>query len=311
MPRKIANIHCTYKGHYNIMPKFEYTTLFHCHEIGEGGQEHTHMGIVAKEKQTKEWFVKELQKEILPNHACNIRIDVHPRWETMLGYHCGLGDKPACGDSLTVIKPEGFDVSKYIRARVMHKCTGINGHKTRNDVIMTKSVPDLVADGDINIEKAINIQRNKEEIEQQIHYAKKVELTDGQPIANSLGRQLAFEPIAKLRHFFLRGSPNTGKSTTLNLMESLYRTGRPGEKGWWHVAPGMQLLLLDGVKPGMFDWHTIERICDGTYYFNRKGRSEVRPTNPFVVVIGSNHSHTDLWPEDDQYFQVRFQVIDL
>lgn len=49
----------------------------------------------------------------------------------MLGYHLGFGDKPRCTNFI-VVKPDDFDINKYILNRVAHKPNGMEGHKLRN-----------------------------------------------------------------------------------------------------------------------------------------------------------------------------------
>lgn len=61
-------------------------------------------------------------------------------------------------------------------------------------------------------------------------------------------------------------------------------------------------------------------MCDGTYYFNRKGRKPVRPTKPYTLVICSNKAPTELYGERQEgnktyasrmpLFNARFRTID-
>lgn len=79
-----------------IVPK-ENKLLFHCFEIApENGTYHTHVGVNVQDKITKSNLIKYIVDNNPNLSEKEVDVKSHPRWESILGYHIGLGEKECC-----------------------------------------------------------------------------------------------------------------------------------------------------------------------------------------------------------------------
>lgn len=87
----------------------------------EHEQEHTHYGLSLYDKFLSKNMVLKHFKKLFPE--TEPQVDIHREFNTILGYHYGMGDKPKC-QTLHIDYPANFNIEKYFSNIKSHKSNG-------------------------------------------------------------------------------------------------------------------------------------------------------------------------------------------
>lgn len=302
--RKCINWHLTYKGHYMLSLPYECSILAYCYE--EEQQKHTHVVMQTVVPTTKAKIIKEASDYL--EEECELQVDSHKNIQTALGYHLGMGDKHRCTD-LAVVIPSDFNPDDWIKAKIMHKPRGIFQNATRNKIILDYNNKDLIDQGLIPIEKLITVVNNKNEYARQT-VDEREELPD--PIPNPWGLYLPNDRDNKRCHYWIWSSgPNWGKSTLAGQLVHEYRGElKNGGFDWWNIREDCDFICLDEYRSGL-KYNDLNSICDGNYDFRIFLRGYIRLKVKPIVIVFSNFSIEDSYPNMKELLYARFNEFKL
>lgn len=113
---------------------------------------------------------------------------------------------------------------------------------------------------------------------------------------------------AKQRHYWIFSrKPNLGK--TYHFAQPLCREYRAviatGDLTYWNVSVNTQCLILDDYNRAKLRYDDLNTLCDGSYGFRRSHRGVVQ-LDKFVVIVLSNQSIKDLYPNMFELLYARF-----
>jgi len=210
-----------------------------------------------------------------------------------LGYHTGFGSKPACRGLEIHIAPTGWTLEEYIRRRA----TG--GDKaglraTRNKLLLSSQVHDLVETGAIGLERLPGLLRARDAYQLHLDAVQKAGRihADGRSVEWTHHQiVLKFDMAEKRRHYFIHSpNPNTGKSTFLKMLQCTFRGMPLDPRAMYHQAPtGVDLICIDAAVPGNPTFSLVEGLSDGTAALRVFNVGNIRPDNPIIMIIMSNH----------------------
>lgn len=306
--RKCVNWHITYKGWY-LLPVPDADKLFYCHETGtEHGTIHTHIGWRARVAICKRDLLLYLRDYL--EVECEPDCQPHSNWRTIVGYHYGGGDKPACPDPVWIVG-DGNPLDIHFPGR--HK-------RAAKNLILLKSNPREAVEGGL-----IDLTRIKHLHEAQLlfrAFKPKTRLEPGQFFGTPWNQDLKWAE-GKLRHYWIFSSgSNAGKSTFCKSLLDQYACARSNTTfRWWTCDPEFQFVILDAFRPVItegpltrwtFPWGDMEQLCDGNYAFDIKCHPILLPDHHYVVIIASNLSPLEAYGEEViPYVKTRFIVYEL
>lgn len=308
--RPNKNYHITVHDHHAIDLPGKHTFFGYCFE--EAAQPHTHILVQFDEPISKAELLRDIMEHNNLAHPPDIKS--HRNFGSILGYHTGFGGKEPC-QHLVVITPSEWNPEEYRKARLAKRCYSLSEQRMKTDILVREPLPALVREGFLPPERYSNLKKNIEELKADELQATLGTIRPGDPLPTPWDLGLVYPPDdAKRRHFwFWSTEPNTGKTTFARSLESRYKTGR-GEHPWqwWHTSEGDQFIILDRYSPTTaMAWTSLEALCDGDYYFNRKCTTMQRHRRPYSVVILSNFSPEACHEGKEKYLYVRFQVINV
>lgn len=79
---------------------------------------------------------------------------------------------------------------------------------------------------------------------------------------------------------------------------------------YWNAKGTEELVLLDEYNTALFKYSQLNSICDGTYGYRVFQGGVLSLPNPLVIVC-SNHSIVDLYPNMHDLLYARFNEIEL
>lgn len=325
--------HLTIKGHHDInyrelepmIGKIKH--LFYCKEKGEeNGTEHTHVGL----QMDPDHCV--FQATVITIFCRLLKIDrrnevdatKHNNFNTVVGYHYGIGGKEACDPKPIWAKPipprEVEDM--VLKARRAAKKLRADGSLMSEDEIraitnaelMQGDIADLVKSGRISFYKLQQIVRGKEIMDDESYV----------PV-NSDAKPWWF--TGKLRHIYIFGSTNMGKSTFLRaLVEQMkIKIYKWGSKESFQNYRGEEYIVMEEFRkdkaPGTpyftLTAADLNAMADGDYVgpkkFSKNG-FKIHP-NVKIIILAQNHPFLSLclnnFGEKDNFdaFMSRFLVI--
>lgn len=297
--RKVRNFHITYNGHYMLDIPFKCDWLGYCYE--KEAVEHTHLVLRVIEPISKVNIIRELKLHL--EIPCELDVEVHYNIETALGYHIGMGNKPRCTlhGGITMIFPEMLDIDDYIKKKVMHKPTGINQHRERNQILLSTPTNILVDTGMIPLEKIIAIDNAKAAYEWN-QPDERAELPD--PIPNPWGLYLSNDRDNKQCHYWIWSrESNRGKSTVARQLVREYRgILKAGKYNWWAIRKDCDFVVLDEYKEdpkrpnNILSDTDLNALCDGSYEFDFKNKMIYKLSNQPLVIVLSNKPIHEVYP---------------
>lgn len=301
--RKNTNWHITYKGHY-MLPVPDADKLFYCHETGDdSGTAHTHIGFRARVAICKRDLLLYLRDHL--EIDCEPDCKAHSNWRTIVGYHYGGGDKPACPDPVWVVE-DGNPLDIHFPGR--HR------RAAKNAILLRVTPREAVDDGLIDLMRVKHLA----EAQRLYHsFRPKARIELGERIPTTWNFDLKFVE-GKLRHYWLFSSgSNAGKSTFCNQLVKTFACARTDNNfKWWRCDPGFQFVVLDAFRPAvaegnlvkwLFPWGTMEQLCDGNYAFDIKCEPILLPDHHYVVVVACNLSPREAYGEEViSYVKTRF-----
>lgn len=306
--RKCTNWHITYKGHY-LLPVPDADQLFYCHETGaESGTKHTHIGFRARVAICKRDLLLYLRDYL--EIECEPDVRAHSNWRTIVGYHYGGGDKPACPDPIWIVG-DGDPMDIHFQGR--HK------RAARNKILLTVT-PRIAVD-----EGLIDLWRIKHLREAQLLYHSmrpRQSISYGEFLPTTWDLDLKFCE-GKLRHYWLfSAGSNAGKTTFCKQLLRTYACARTDNNfRWWRCDPGFQFVVLDAFRPAvvegnstkyLFPWGHMEQLCDGNYAFDIKCEPILLPDQDYCVIVASNLSPLEAYGEEViPYVKTRFLVYEI
>lgn len=322
--RPCAVWHINYPDHYMLEIRVDGAVkrLAYCYEVGKNGVSHTHIVLVLLDKITKKNLLSIISETLPPDKSIDqVKAVAHNHEMTPFHDHLGLNEgKARCSDFFQV---EGlFDADAYIRERVMRRPRTSLQTKEQTKTLLNNNLADLTLNGDRCVGGYRRMKDDLNLFKSDLVNRTKMELKSGDFLENTwnLMLEIKLSKYSKRRHFFFHSvQSNRGKSFFIDKLEEKYRTARPSIDGWWDIDEGAQLVLCDPTtvektmnKGGMLNWGSIEDICNGSKYFNRKSWPVYRSTIPLVLVICSNQTPEELWGRENMpYFETRFHVYDL
>lgn len=132
-------------------------------------------------------------------------------------------------------------------------------------------------------------------------------------LPNPWGKVLPSGKRGKQRHYWIFSrKPNLGKT---------YHFARPleseygavivaGDFTYWNVTRGTKLLILDDYNTASLKWNQLNTLADGTFSFRAFHRGCIK-VDSYLVVIISNRSIRDIYPNCYEFIHARFKEIEL
>lgn len=94
---KRKNFHITIQGHFKLIVPDCRSLLLYCFEIAPVNDTlHTHVGVNLSDGMSKDKLIDWIVLNNGNLSRKDVDVKIHPRWESILGYHIGLGDKECC-----------------------------------------------------------------------------------------------------------------------------------------------------------------------------------------------------------------------
>ncbi len=132
-------------------------------------------------------------------------------------------------------------------------------------------------------------------------------------LPNPWGKVLPSFKKSKKRHYWIYSDgPNYGKTTGFaKPLEKEYRCViQAGDFSSWNVSGSVECIILDDYNTPALKWSTLNQLCDNTYSF-RVLYSRPKRLDNFLVIILSNFSIKDLYPNMNIFLYERFNEIKL
>jgi hypothetical protein len=129
-------------------------------------------------------------------------------------------------------------------------------------------------------------------------------------IPNTFGKTLLIKSQKNRHYWFWSVSPNTGKTTFLQSIESTFSSFRLSveEKFQANVVHGCQFVLIDEYSTGLLKITQLNQMCDGTYQYPRKGADAVSLPGSIVLVCG-NVNPLEIYSEKHHpLIKARFEI---
>lgn len=182
-------------------------------------------------------------------------------------YHPSIEKVKSIDSSIKYVKKDNdyFEEGKLLNKKL--------NTKEKNDLILTKSLPELVEDGTVSIYNYVQLQR-----------AKHAYTMDKLKVDNINNRQC----------YWVYGSPGIGKTYSIrNLFPNCYVKS---QNKWWDGYSGESVVLLDDFDCKILGHYL--KIWADKYSFNAeiKGGSVLPVYNNFFVT--SNYLPDQIWSED-------------
>lgn len=132
-------------------------------------------------------------------------------------------------------------------------------------------------------------------------------------LPNPWGRVLHSAKNSKRRHYWIFSRrPNFGKTYhfAIPLTKEFRAIIATGDLHYWNVNKHTQCVILDDYNTAKLKWDSLNQLADGTYQFRVAYRGVVVLAR-YLVVILSNQSIRDLYPNMNEFIYERFQEIEL
>lgn len=207
---KVKNLHITVPGHVDINLPWEVEYASWCFETAN--IDHTHICVVLLEPITKKKAILQAAYA-LDLQPYQVNIQPHRHWKTMVGYHTGCGDKPACQNYQ---QHPDFPFPAIEPSR---------NKKTINEWILKNGAEQAVLEGMVHI----------------MHY--KTLTTSVELLKSKIDKNFS----RRVRAFWLWGPPGTGKSSSIRTQFPELYAKDPNSK-WWDGYSGQQAVLVDDVS---------------------------------------------------------------
>lgn len=304
--RKVQNFHITVKGH-QLVPLPEKNHLFYCYE--EENEEHTHIGFQSKEKMSKNEVIEYLKDHM--EIECEPQVDVHRSFDTIIGYHYGMGDKEKCEPEPTWIE-ENFSYKEWVKNKICHKSNNTKSVKVENKILIETDIRELVDDGLVKLKDMLNIHRNKE-------FYRRLQEDIRKPLPyflpNTWGKVLPLQIGRKRRHYWIWSrQTDKGKTTNMEHWAKDYRVQvDPNIKGWWDpIHKSTEAIIFDGYQgSSVLQYNEIEKLCDGHFKMDLKyGEPQVLDRKIFIIIL-CNKPIVETYPNKKEIILARFNEIEL
>lgn len=135
----------------------------------------------------------------------------------------------------------------------------------------------------------------------------------GEELENNWNLNLTFNLESKQCHFWIWSKePNRGKTTWLNSLYQKYRSNflNLTEKFQNHLSGQEEILMLDEYRAQLLV-SQLNMICDGTYFFPRKNLPALKMKHRCLIIICSNLSPDECYPNTFQFIEKRFNIINI
>lgn len=132
-------------------------------------------------------------------------------------------------------------------------------------------------------------------------------------LENPWGKLLPTNIAGKKRHFWIwSAKPDVGKTykfakpLAAKYCCNIYTTF----DDWPGIVADQRLLILDDYNFAALKWNVINQIADNTYGFKQKYQPTCQPDSYLVVII-SNSSINDLYPNKNEFIHARFNELNV
>lgn len=132
-------------------------------------------------------------------------------------------------------------------------------------------------------------------------------------LPNPWGKILISRQAKKKRHFWIFSRlPNFGKTYYFAkpLVKDYKAVIQTGNFDYWNVEKVHQCVILDEYNTAKLKWDTLNAMCDGTYLYRRMYLKSLCMDDPLIIVL-SNSSISDLYPNTNVFLYARFNEIEL
>lgn len=156
-----------------------------------------------------------------------------------------------------------------------------------------------------------NLERRFDEIRKFTETDERADLPDLLP--NPWNLQLDTNIKDKQRHYWIFSRrPNLGK--TYHFAKPLFEKFKTylhvGKFDYWSCNKTDQAVILDEYNSAGLSWNTLNAMCDGTFQYRCIYQKPFMLHNPLIVVL-SNQSISDLYPNMNQFLHARFYEYEL
>lgn len=315
--REVTNFHITYPGHWYLnVPSFTDQRLFFCFEEGTtNGTPHTHVGLsTGAEPVSKSSMLGLLEEAIrddsnVPEEYRNAQLDikVHRSFNSIIGYHYGLGEKPKCPEGNIFWPYENFDERKHIMSSRNKKSTNPMAIKARNKLLEDEDSNNLVREGFISIFQKKSLSENKNSLKRSDELKK---------LLPDVSWVLRSDPLWKQRHLWVTDVSNRGKTELCRMLAEIASVHEydATDSKFWNGYLGQQFVVFNDFA-GTIPVSSLKTWTDGGCTVGIKGGS-VKLHSDVVFIITSNRpmmmtyshhfaSHHEDWaPMNNRFLQI-------
>ena len=280
--------------------------LGYCFEVGDGGTQHTHMLLQSREPQTKASLIRELSMYL--EIPCQLQVDVHKNFGTIIGYHIGFGDKARC-ENLVVCFPYDFIVEDYIKKKVGHKARGLKEQAAQNKIILEKTTKEAALEGLITWKDFDKHARAKNQWDKWFKEDERDDIPEVLPPFH--GNQIIWDAdVKKTHHWIWSKASDRGKTTWARSLYEQYKYVWKDDFTWWNDLDDerIQGVILDDYESKL-DGAKLKRLCDGAVDLNSKFGNVTKLDRRLHIIILSNYPISYCYPKHAENLYSRFNEI--
>jgi hypothetical protein len=260
------------------------------------------MLLQLKEPLSKAWLIRELS--LFLEIPCQLQVDSHKNFGTVIGYHLGFGDKARCS-TLVVIFPQDFNPDEYIKKRVGHKARGLKEQAAQNAIIMSRTTKEAALEGLITWKDFDKHARAKQTWDKWIE-------DDREEIPESLpdfhGVSYTWDEDVKRTHLWIWSKQSDkGKTTWARDCYKRFRYCWKDDFSWWNDLDDerIQGVIMDDFD-GKLNGGKLKRLCDGQVDLNNKYGAVTKLDRKLHIIILSNYPIKTVYPLEYENLLARF-----
>lgn len=132
-------------------------------------------------------------------------------------------------------------------------------------------------------------------------------------LPNPWGKLLFSSIKDKKRHYWIFSrQPNLGKTFYFaKPLERKYKVClENGDFSYWTVESDTECVILDEYNTAKLNWSSLNAMCDGTFKYRKIYKGKVSCHDPLIVIL-SNQSISELYPNTNVFLYARFNEIEL
>lgn len=323
--------HVTIKGHYlfNIPTFGTQGEYFYCFEEGNLHETpHTHIGLhYPGDKKDEPGICKrELIRYIKEE---NPGIDVgepdcktHNRFDTVIGYHYGAGDKDPCAQAPVwpdkELEGKPFVYREYLKGKSIYLRPGTKARGQFVENTLSQPAIETIRDGNCSafmlpqLEKSISIYNEIKYNDAKLAYP------DMAPIPDHWGFDYFLRGgegrLKKKRHLWVKGCGNAGKTWFRKVMCSFKFVDRAYyTHPFFHgIRPDTEIIMWDEFVSGVPN-HLLNDLCDGDTAVRMLNKFMPFKKESHLVIILSNYSIDEIYtnPVHSQLLKLRFDEVEV